>query len=164
MEKNSRFINLFEELKLICNKIVGSESKTNFELHAASNKNFIIKRNKNFINQIRDIRNLLQHPNHEKSYDAFEVSQQLVDDLAGLINVLKNPKKAADICVPFKQIFSISMGSRIIDATTAMQENNFTHVPILDEESKLLGVFSENSLFSYFCSGIYFNWNIFSNI
>jgi len=48
MEKNILIMNLFEEPKLICNKIAGSESKTNFELQAAINKNFIIKRNKRY--------------------------------------------------------------------------------------------------------------------
>lgn len=152
VNKNRSFINLFEELKLICNKIAGSGSKTNFEVDRASDRNFIIKRNKRFINQIKDIRNLLQHPSHEKPYDAFEVSQQLVDDLAELINILKNPKKASDICVPLNQIYSIAEGSRVIDATNTMQSSNFTHVPIIDADSKVVGVFSENSLFSYFCS------------
>ena len=152
VSQNSNFINLFEELKLVCNKIAGSGKSTSFELSIASKKNFIVSRNKRFIEQIRDIRNLLQHPNHDKSYDAFLVNENLVKDLSDLINSLKNAKKAADISIPFKEIFHIKMNSKINDATDAMQKNNFTHLPILDEKNILQGVLSENSLFSYFCS------------
>ena len=58
MNQNSNFIKLFEELKQICNKIAGSENTT-FDLSAASENNLIVRRNKRFIGQIKEIRNLL---------------------------------------------------------------------------------------------------------
>lgn len=136
----------------MCNQIAGIQNGKNFEVERASNRNFLVRQNKRFINQIKDIRNLLQHPSHDKSYDAFEVNEYLIKDLSDLVNSLKSPKKAADICIPFGQIFHIDVNSKIKIATDAMQKNNFTHVPIISEDNKLLGVFSESSLFSYFCS------------
>jgi hypothetical protein len=52
-----------------------------------------------------EYRGLDKHPNHEKSYEAVVVSEQLTTDLQALVNSLKSPKTAKDICVPFNKIF-----------------------------------------------------------
>ena len=153
MNKNSEFIRLYEELKYICNKLSGTnDHRGNFDLVAAKDKSWTVRTNERKIRHIRDVRNILQHPNHEKSYEAVLVSEQLTTDLQALVNSLKSPKTAKDICVPFNKIFYLDLHSRVRQATNVMEARSLSHVPILDINKKVLGVFSESSLFSYFCS------------
>ena len=57
LDQNSKFINLFEDLKSVCNQIAGIQNGKNFEVERASNRNFLVRQNKRFINQIKDIFN-----------------------------------------------------------------------------------------------------------
>lgn len=54
-------------------------------------------------------------------------------------------KSLKEICTS-KNILTVKSGSKIIDVTNFMAEHNIGLVPILDNEGKLLGVFSERDL------------------
>lgn len=54
-------------------------------------------------------------------------------------------KSVKEMCTS-KKIFTVNSGSKIIDVVSYMAEHNIGLVPVLDQEGKLLGVFSERDL------------------
>ena len=99
----------------------------------------------------RNVRNLLQH--NAKFSDTFtiEPTQEMIDLISNTIYRIKNPTKCLSIATPFNKIYWRTMDSHILTAMHAMKQNGYSHVPILSN-NKVVGIFSENSLFNYLLS------------
>ena len=149
-DPNLLFIQRFEHLKYLVNSTAGKNNSTYFELKLASESSRQIKRNFRSIQYIREIRNLLQHPNHEGVGHAIVVSEDLISSLDDIINEIEKPKTAKDLGVSSKDLWSVNLDARVIDVSHKMKSANFSQVPITDENDVLIGVFSESSIFSYF--------------
>ena len=107
---------------------------------------------KSFIKECRDIRNILSHSKiilNGKSFDYFTPTLQVVEKLKIIINKINNPKLVMNICIPLKNIYSKKLDDLIFPSMKEMGKKVYTHLPILDNENKLIGVFSENTIFSY---------------
>ncbi len=52
----------------------------------------------------------------------------------------------ADFIIPRKKVFTCSMDSAIHSIVEKMVKNSFSHVPVLDANQKVVGVFSESTL------------------
>ena len=149
-DRNLLFIQRFEHLKYLVNSTAGKSNSAYFELKQASENSRQIKRNYRIIQYIREIRNLLQHPNYEGGSHAIVVSKDLIDSLGDIISEIEKPKTAKDLGVSSKDLWCVSLDARIIDVSNKMKSENYSQVPITDADNVLLGVFSESSIFSYF--------------
>jgi len=149
-DPNLLFIQRFEHLKYLVNSTAGKNNSTYFELKLASENSRQIKRNFRLIQYIREIRNLLQHPNHEGGNHAIVVSEDLIGSLDDVISEIEKPKTAKDLGVPSKDLWCVNLDARVIDVSDKMKSENFSQVPITDQNDVLIGVFSESSIFSYF--------------
>lgn len=96
----------------------------------------------------REVRNLLQH--NPKVGGAYPVSpsDEMISLLKATIDKVKNPPRVKDIAIPIKSILYKTMDDYVRPTMIEMQENVFTHIPIL-RDGVVIGVFSENTLFSY---------------
>ena len=98
----------------------------------------------------------LNHPDKDKeggSTSVFNLSKDLdkivlVED--SLIGFLQAQKTAKDLGVPSKDLWCVNLDARVIDVSDKMKSENFSQVPITDQNDVLIGVFSESSIFSYF--------------
>jgi CBS domain-containing protein len=99
----------------------------------------------------REVRNLLSHK--PKLDDEFLVnpSKPMVELLGTLLDRLNKLALCMDYAIRIQNVYACSMDDLIRPAMQMMKEKNFTHVPIL-ENGKVIGVFSENTLFSYVLS------------
>lgn len=96
----------------------------------------------------REVRNLLQHkPKVSDSY-AVIPSDEMISLLRETVKKVKNPPRAKDIAIPVSSVLFKSMGDLVRPTMLEMQRNVFTHIPIL-ENNIVVGVFSENTIFSY---------------
>lgn len=96
----------------------------------------------------REVRGILQHkPKVGKSY-AVEPSDDMIGLLRATLDKVMNPPRAKDIEIPISSILYKSMDDLVLPTMLEMQKNVFTHVPIL-QDGVVIGVFSENTLFSY---------------
>ena len=96
----------------------------------------------------REVRNLLQHkPKIEKSF-AVAPSEEMISFLKNTIHKVKNPPKAKDIAIPIASILYKTMDDFVKPTMVEMQKKVYTHVPIL-QDGIVVGVFSENTVFSY---------------
>ncbi len=92
----------------------------------------------------RRIRNNFQHD--LKGHQYFEISEDLIEKLKSIIREIEFPYKVLSKAT--KNIHTATTQSSVKKEMEIMQEKNYTHIPIY-QDKKLIGVFSEYSLFKY---------------
>lgn len=101
---------------------------------------------KNSINIIRSLRNVYQHNDTKiNGQEAFEVSLAAYRTLKEIIDIVENPPLVKDCYI--KDIVTATLNSKISDVINIMEQRNISHVPVL-KDNKLIGVFSESTIFS----------------
>lgn len=101
---------------------------------------------KNDLKYINELRNLMVHNGKIKIDYPIEPTDEFLDFVDNIINFVENPAKATDKFIPLSNIYYANKDDLIYDYMIKMKENTFTHIPIL-EEGRVIGVFSENTLF-----------------
>lgn len=97
---------------------------------------------------IRTLRNMLAHNNMEiNGEEIIMLSPLLLSTLKKITNAISNPILVKD-CMN-KNMFTASFDDKISYLIKNMKEKSISHIPVLDENRKLLGVFSQSTLFSY---------------
>lgn len=103
------------------------------------------------LNYCREVRNLLQHNCLIEGAYAVEPSSQMLELMDRVLRQVANPKRCADICTPIHQIFARSLSDRVGPTMLTMYRRGLSHVPVLDE-GRVIGVFSESTIFAYLIS------------
>ena len=62
-----------------------------------------------------------------------------------------------------ENLYSATLDSKISEVAEYMDTHGFTHVPVFDKE-KLVGVFSDNSIYAYVCAHKELNINVHSTL
>lgn len=119
------------------------------DLRELKNKGKIGPKNFDALMKFADFRNLDAHSNHLAPHFA-EPHSDIVKLIETIANEIDPEAKAFDYAVTSNQIYSAKLVDNAKEIIQYMIDNIFTHVPILDEKDKLIGVFSESSVFNYF--------------
>lgn len=115
----------------------------------ASEKYSIINSVKDELIQFAQLRNAIVHnPDRKDAHPIAEPHQLIVDKYQIVLNQVLNPKKVSSIAVLKKDIYSTSLDDISINVMKMMNRKAYTHAPVL-ENDKVIGVFSENVVFSY---------------
>ena len=134
--------NKFEDLVRIKYKVKDDEG--------AFNKLSMQKEYKKFekdINLIRKIRNLLSHGECKiEGKTAIEINENIIEKLKEIISLLENPPLVTSRYIT--EMFVVDLEEKLEKLIKVMNEKKISHVPILDKDKKLIGVFSENTIFS----------------
>ena len=134
--------NKFEDLVRIKYKVKDEEGA----FYILSNQ----KEYKNFekdINLIRKIRNLLSHGECKvEGKNAIEINENIIEKLKEIISLLENPPLVASRYIT--EMFVVDLEEKLGNLIKTMNEKKISHVPVLDKDKKLVGVFSENTIFS----------------
>lgn len=149
---NHAFIRAFEDLKAEINRRAGIKNSHSLELHLAVGRDRSVAKSERYIRYFRDVRNALQHPNHNAKAHAFQVTEAFVEEVKKLLHVLQNPLKASSICVKRGDLFIARVDDSIGEIADKMKTMAFSHVPILNQDDIILGVFNEAAIFDYFWS------------
>lgn len=105
--------------------------------------------NKNLFEIFRSIRNNLTHNEVDGSYPV--IVSNIVNDK--LVLILKEMNiKANDIAVKKKDVFTAIKSDYLKDIVEVMSKNNYSYVPILDDNDKICGVISEMAIFDIISS------------
>lgn len=99
---------------------------------------------RNEVQYFRRVRNLLTHNPNGDGTPYIE----LTDDFKVRFEVLcdKLMSSAAQIAVPYKDIYKREMSDNLLKTIAHMKEKDYSHVPVMNGK-KVWGVFSETSLF-----------------
>ncbi len=111
----------------------------------------MLKEFKEDIEYCRVVRNFLVHTPRIKGMYPIMPSDDMIELLNKCIHRLKTPLKAMDYAVKIKNMLTATLDTKITYITDYMNRCGFTHVPIIDENERIIGVFSDNAIYSYIC-------------
>lgn len=96
---------------------------------------------------IREVRNLIQHKDVEvKGKEAIYVDEVLMDALREIIRLVQHPETVGDVCT--RDLVTADLSTPVKKVMDRMLDSSFSHIPVLDGQGKLLGIFSENTIFT----------------
>ena len=102
------------------------------------------------LKQFANLRNVIVHwSGHVGEGPIAEPHEDIVREYESLVHRVLNPLKAMDRAVKGDDIYKTSCDSAAADVIREMHSKVYTHVPVTDENNRLLGVFSENAIVSY---------------
>lgn len=101
--------------------------------------------NYNFIEFCRKLRNINSH-NITDNY--YSISDETLIKLGEIVDEVKHPAKVEEKAT--HPVYSKNLNDKVLSTMQEMNKEVYTHIPIYSEDNtKLIGVFSENSLFQY---------------
>ena len=130
-----------ENLVRLENNLDNKDSVVNFLLY-----NHRLRLDKEKIRYIGEIRNLLSHNQKIDGEYPIEIQEIFIEYIEKIISYYENPPLAYDKAVKKNDIYYVGKDDFVYPAMKIMQENNYTHIPILDNDV-VIGVFSDNTLF-----------------
>jgi len=96
------------------------------------------------------LRNAIIHNPYSESIDPIaEPHDEIVKRYAQLKDRVLNPPKVMSIAVPAQKIYSTTMEAKALEVIRIMDKKIYAYVPVLNQDSKIIGVFSEGAVFSY---------------
>lgn len=96
------------------------------------------------LDSCRTIRNMLSH---EDVLDAITVSDEYIMFLSDEIKRIVNPITALQVAVKIDKAFTCSLDDEVRKVMEVMVKRGFSHVPVIDEQGYLIGVFSQKIVF-----------------
>lgn len=143
------FIRAFEEIVTEVNRRAGRDDSRFFEIEQAASRDDTVRRNRQLLVYIRDVRNTLQHPKHGASGHAVQVTNAFLAEVQALLRHFKNPPTANSVGVARRDIDTASLHDRLGNLAQMMKRGGFSHLPILDQGDAVIGVFNEAAVFDH---------------
>ncbi len=94
---------------------------------------------------LRNVRNTLAHNPMLNGRPLVKVNDDVIPYLDEVIDRIKHLPTAANILIPRTNVFSSSLDGEIRRVIEVMLEKVYSHVPVLDTDGKVIGVFSEST-------------------
>ena len=140
MTNADEYIQKFKELEAIVKETFGLndwDSVTNFLSKRDEYRPF-----REEIRYCQEVRNLLQHKQKIGGEYPVEPTREMINFLEQTINSLKNRKKCSQIMIPKSRLFYRNCSDSIRGTLSKMKEIPTGHVPVLDKDGKVCGVFT----------------------
>lgn len=145
---NDQFLGLFEAIKKLVNEIAGIDSYE-LQLDVASERSRRVKDRLSDIRHVRNVRNILAHPQAQSGAPAVVVTPDLLNRTQRLLETLTTVRTANTAGVPLGKLFTATTDTRLITVADTMRDKRYSHVPVLDERKRVIGVFNESAIFDY---------------
>lgn len=112
--------------------------------------NKLFKRYNDMLCDMARLRNAIIHNPHKRTIDPIaEPHPEIIKLYEGIRDSVLHPALALTaLAVPRKDIFTTTMEASAHFVMKTMNKNSYTHVPVI-QGSTLVGIFSENTVFSY---------------
>ena len=102
---------------------------------------------------LREARNFLSHTPKFDNTDVVEVSNEVIVHIKELLKDLMKPQTASDCCTKFESLLWAEINTDITAIMEEMIAKGYSHVPILNKDRCLVGVFNESVIFSCWLHG-----------
>jgi CBS domain-containing protein len=120
-----------------------------FLIQELAPKNRVIARHQQEMRAVAQIRNIIIHNAFGHIVGpVLQPHTEVVKRYRAVRDALLHPAEALSIAILAHRIYTASMDTNAIKLLKKMNENIYTHVPIMDGDT-LLGIFSENTLLAY---------------
>jgi predicted transcriptional regulator len=148
-----RFLRAFKELENELLSIAQIPSDGHVSFSKALNEVYYSRKNPiiseyekyDFLKTAADIRNILSHEN-----DACVPTEEYVSKFEKLVDAIIHPLTCYDVCT--RKIHSCRKDDLLFDVLSKMDSYMLSHIPVLDEDGVVQGIFSRNTLFDYVCT------------
>ena len=140
MTNADEYIQKFKELESVVKNTFGLndwDSITNFLSKRDEYRPF-----REEIKYCQEVRNLLQHKQKIGGEYPVEPSREMIDFLQKTIDSLKERKTCGEIMVPMNRLFYKKTSDSVKGTLGKMTKIPTGHVPVLDENGKVCGVFT----------------------
>lgn len=147
MIKTEKFLDKYRQLEDVVRHVYHlqeSESISYFLTKQGKYKKYADK-----IRYCQEVRNFLAHKKTIDGNFAIEASDAMIMFIEDLINIINNRPKCSDIHISFKNIYWRDLNDPVKETISVMRQHLYTHVPILNSDGVVVGVFDENSIFAY---------------
>lgn len=147
MNNTEKFSRLFKEFEDETKKKLNYKyDKVGLCISILENKRYNPYYNeRSFIEFCRNLRNIESHNNNDNYY---LITDATIDRLKKIVDEVKHPYKVYNKATV--NIYSKTLKDKVLETMSDMNDKSYTHIPIYsDDNSKLVGIFSENTLFQY---------------
>ena len=148
---SNKFITIYNEMDAFFRRELDVDETISHRdlIWKISKDNQLLENNKYDLLTFARLRNAIVHnPRRADAHPIAEPHEYIVAQYEMIRDQLLNPVKALSIAIPFNKIFTTLLEDKAINVMREMNENTFTHVPVM-EGDKMVGVFSENVVFSF---------------
>lgn len=149
--QTEKFLQLYKELEFEGRRIYFPNSKENESIIGRLFTVPQLKKFKEDLDYCRVVRNFLTHNPKVGGVYPIIPSVEMIKLLEKCLNIITNPPCAMDIAIPAERIYTARLDSKLSEIVSVMHSFTYTHIPIMDN-NKFIGVFSENTVFTYMCS------------
>ena len=145
MNNYEKFIEKYKELEYVVSKQYNI-SKNGSEISFLERRPEFSKYRKE-LEYCRDVRNFLQHETKIDKEFAIIPSDEMIELITKIIDLVKNPITCLKISKKINEIYYKSENDYVVSSMLAMNHKKYTHIPII-ENNKVIGVFSKTSIFN----------------
>jgi len=154
LSKSEEFINIYNNLdKYMRNELQVDEyvGHTSIIDRMIKKGNIFFRTYKDDLKSFANLRNAIIHNPDRKTINPIaEPHEIVVSKYKEIMDKVLNPPKALnEIAIPSQNIYKINLADNALEVMKIMNKNIFTHVPVLKDD-KMVGVFSENTIFTFF--------------
>lgn len=105
------------------------------------------------LQKLRVIRNTFSHNPRKEGEDVYALNDSVLVFLNKVIEMVQSLPKVGNACKPLKHVYSCRLDTIISDVVSKMVKSVYSNVPVLDDQNKVIGVFSESTMLEMYRSG-----------
>lgn len=143
-----KFINEYGKLEEEVKQVYDLEMN---QIDGIEDRNHPLYRHRSDMNMFRQTRNILVHNVKDENSKYITVNDVMAEKMREIREQVFG--KIQEIGLKGKAIYSCQMSDKVMEAVATMNAEDYTHVPVLDDDGKVVGVFGENSLLRIFATG-----------
>lgn len=144
-ENSEIFIEKYKELERITQERYNLKEGISSVYFLETNKDYLDIKDK--IGYCREVRNFLQHENKVSKEFAIIPSDEMINLIEEVIERVKNPIRAYDICVKVIDVYYKGLNDNVYLSMMAMDHRKYTHIPIMNK-GVVIGMFSKSTIFN----------------
>ena len=144
MDNNVAFEGLYNELEeLLCVKYHLDATASGVYVHETRVGGQISKN----LKTLRELRNYIVHEKRPDLINAVIVTDEALQYLRKMIDSIRKPTRAIETSIPRDKILFASLSTPIKPLLQSMLDQNVSHVPVLNPDGTIFGVFSGAMMF-----------------
>ncbi len=149
--QTDKFLQLYKQLEFDGRRLFYPEAKENDNIIGRLLTVPYLKKFKEELNYCRVVRNFLTHNPKVNGVYPIIPSPEMVKLLERCVNVINNPPRAIEFAITADKMLTADFDAPVLEIIAMMNRFTYTHVPVF-KDNELMGIFSDNTVYSYICS------------
>lgn len=150
-DQTERFLQLYKKLEYEGRRIYFPNSKENESIIGRLFTVPPLRPYKEDLDYCRVVRNFLTHNPKVGGVYPIVPSTEMIMLLSNCLEAIINPPRAIDYAIPINAIYTTALDEKLSKVLKVMNSFTYTHIPVI-EDGNLIGIFSENTVYTYLCN------------